>query len=400
MHDRAPGGATPVDASGAPPSRVIGETQTCIVGAGVMGLFAAFELAGRGVDVLVLERALPGQEASAANAGTLALQNKHTAAIPATLEAIALWRTLHETVGLDVEYERRGGFRIAETDADVALLERAVSAQQAQGLATEMVYRPQLSKAAPYLAAHVAAASYCADDGMANPLASVRALLVGCSQRHVRLWTQTPVTGIQAIADGEFLVETTRGTIRAGTVVCTAGAWNIDIARMLGVDLPLTTEVQQAATTDGGPALFPHIVTHIRGNLTVKQSRASGKILIGGAWHGRGDRQTGEKRVRRDTLLGNLAWAAHHVPGIARARLLRAWVGFEGRTPDKLLIAGSPATPRGFFVCGCASGGYTLSPYAGRLTARYVMGEEGDETSEPFHVGRLLSPTAAETRRA
>lgn len=384
---------------------VIGETQACVIGAGVMGLFTAFEIAGRGHDVLVIDRGLPGQEASAANAGTLAIQNKHTAAIPATIKAIGTWRTLRDETGIDIEYERRGGFRIAETRDDVGALERAVAAQRAHGLAVEMVYQPRLAREAPYLAPHVAAASFCAEDGMANPLASVRALLAGCARRRVTIKARTPVTAITPVGDREFLVHTSGGVIRAAAVVCAAGAWNIDVARMVGAELPIATEVQQASTTDNGPAVFSHIVTHIRGNLTVKQSRTTGKILIGGAWHGTGDRLTGEKRVRRDTLLGNLAWAAHYLPAIARARLLRAWVGFEGRTPDKLLIAGSPGAAAGFFVVGCSSGGYTLSPYAGLLTAQHVLGDVGlsagtELAGDVFDVKRLLNRTTPATGRS
>lgn len=373
---------------------LIGETHACVIGAGVMGLFTACELAHRGIDVLVLDRGLPGHEASAANAGTLALQNKALPAIPGVLRSIALWRSLRDDTGLDVEYERRGGFRVAESEADVEALERAVVAQRAQGLVTEMVYRPQLEREAPYLAPHVAAASYCPDDGMANPLAASRALLVLCAQRRIPIRPHTTVLRIDAIGDRAFVVHTSRGAIRARVVVSAAGAWNADVARMVGVDLPVTTEVQQAATTDAGPHVLSHIVSHIRGNLTVKQSRSTGKMLIGGAWHGQGDRHTGEKRVRRDTLLGNLAWAAHNIPAVARTRLLRAWVGFEGRTPDRLLMCGSADTPDGFFVVGCAGGGFTLSPFAGRLTAQHIAGEPTDPHGDVFHVRRFTNRPA------
>jgi sarcosine oxidase subunit beta len=144
-------------------------------------------------------------------------------------------------------------------------------------------------------------------------------------------------------------------------------------------------------TTDISSPLFPHIVTHVRGNLTVKQARVTGKILIGGAWRGEGDRTTGIKRVRRDSLIGNLKWATQNVPGIAQARLLRSWVGFEGRTPDKLLLSGPVRSPRGFHLLGCSGGGFTMAPFAGLLAAQYVMGEPPSMPVECFHVQRFLS---------
>jgi glycine/D-amino acid oxidase-like deaminating enzyme len=166
---------------------------------------------------------------------------------------------------------------------------------------------------------------------------------------------------------------------------------------MVGVELPLTTEILQVVITDFGPPLFPHIVTHVRGNLTLKQQKVTGKILIGGAWRGEGDLAGGVKRVRRESLVGNLKWATETIPGIARTSVLRAWVGFEGRTPDKLLMTGSIG-PRRLHVLGCAAGGFTLSVIAGKLAAETMMNVDGD-VAETFDVGRLLRDSPEPTER-
>jgi sarcosine oxidase subunit beta len=370
---------------------VIGEAAVCVVGAGAMGLSAAYQLARRGADVLVLERAYPGLESSAANAGTLGLQNKALAALPLVQGAIEMWRQFTDELGVDVEYEKRGGFRLAHSPEDVEKLEKGVAAQRALGVNTEMIYQPELSRVAPYLGGDVAAGSYCPDDGMANPLASIRALLKGAVGSGVRIWNNSPVLGIEGLGDHEFLVRTPGGVVRCVAVLSAAGAWNVVVARMVGVSLSLTTDVLQVVTTDAAPPVFPHIVTHVRGNLTVKQSRSTGKILIGGAWRGDGDPATGVKRVRRDNLIGNLAWACQNIPGISRASLLRAWVGFEGRTPDKLLVCGSVGSPAGFHVLGCTSGGYTISPVAGVVAAQQILGEATSFPVQAFDVRRLMA---------
>jgi glycine/D-amino acid oxidase-like deaminating enzyme len=377
---------------------IVGEAQVCVIGAGVMGLSAAYQMALRGLDVLVVEKSRPGAESSAANAGTLGIQNKPLAAIPLVMRSIQMWRQLSDELGVDVEYEKRGGFRVAHTTDDIERLEAAVQSQRAMGVATEMVYQPELSRVAPYLAKAVLGGSFCADDGMANPLSSVRALLRGAASRGVRVWHPCRVTGIEATGDDRFVLRTERGAVRCATVLSAAGAWNGCVARMLGVSLPVTAEVLQVVTTDRAGPILPHIVTHIRGNLTVKQSRSTGKVLIGGAWRGDGDLDTGRKRLRRDSLIGNLEWACQNIPAIAGTTLLRGWVGFEGRTPDKLLLSGSVGSPKRFHVLGCAAGGYTLSPIAGVLAARHILGEASHLPSEIFDVRRFVS--ALDTRPA
>jgi glycine/D-amino acid oxidase-like deaminating enzyme len=353
-----------------------------------MGASVAYFLTELGGRVLIVDRSAPGSEASAATAGTLAVQNKHLPAIPLVLRALDLWKGLSDRLGSEVEYERRGGFRVAHSDADVAKLEEGVRAQKALGVPVEMVYPPELRREAPYLSSGISAASYCPLDGMVNPFATTRALLRAARRRGALLWGNCPVERIEVRSDEEFLVHTARGAVRCNGVVLAAGAWNRDLAAGAGFNLPLNADVLQVVITDFGPPLFPHIVTHVRGNLTVKQQRATGKILIGGAWRGEGDPATGVKRVRRESLVGNLKWATETIPGIARTRLLRAWVGFEGRTPDKLLISGSLG-PRNLHILGCAAGGFTLSVIAGKLAAEALVRGE-TEIGREFGVERFL----------
>jgi len=249
-----------------------------------------------------------------------------------------------------------------------------------------MVYQPRLAVRAPFLSDRVEAASFCPDDGMASPFMTVRAFLVAGARHGVKLWNGCTVIGIDVRGDHAFVVRTTAGEIRCAHVLAASGAWNADVSAMVGVTLPLHTEVLQVLITDPGPPVFANIVTHARGNLTLKQQRPSGKILIGGGWHGDGDPRSGLKRVRRENMIGNLQCAIDMIPDIGRRRLLRAWVGFEGRTPDRLLIAGPVGAPRGFYVLGCAGGGFTVSPIAGRIAAEYIADGQPGISCEPYHV--------------
>ena len=375
-------------------TRVTAETHVCVIGAGIMGASAAFHLAERGIATTVVEKAVPGAEASGATAGTVALLRKPLALTPLAQRAIDLWETLGDRLGMDVGYERRGGFKVAHTDDDVKSLENTAAAGRALGVDVEMVYQPQLAAAAPYLSAKIVAASYCATDGLANPFATLRAFIRAARQQGASFWYGTEVTWVHQTDDERFLVETTRGTIRCSAVVAAAGAWNLEIARMVGVSLPLTTALLQVIVTDFGPSIFPHVVSHVRENVTLKQQRTTGKIMIGGGWPGDGDRTVGLKRIRRESFLGNLEWATEVIPRIADAHVLRAWTGFEGRTPDRLLISG-PAGPRGFYLLGCSYSGFSLSPVAGQIAAEYIVLGQPTVPCECVSVQRFL-PEAAE----
>ena len=94
--------------------------------------------------------------------------------------------------------------------------------------------------------------------------------------------------------------------------------------------------------------------------------------------------------------VGNLRWAVENIPAIARTRLQRAWVGFEGRSPDRQLVAGPLDHLPGFFVIGCASGGFTVAPMAGLLAARHVSGTAPDAVAAACAPRRFEGPATRE----
>src|SRR5262245_46125012 len=120
--------------------------KVAIIGAGVMGCAAALALAKRGVEVVLLERAIPGAEASSAAAGILGAQiemhDKGTMLaefVRARAEYPAWADELRAVTGLDVGYRKRGAVHVALGDADAAEIARTVAWQAKEGLRAELV---------------------------------------------------------------------------------------------------------------------------------------------------------------------------------------------------------------------------------------------------------------------
>jgi glycine/D-amino acid oxidase-like deaminating enzyme len=156
---------------------------------------------------------------------------------------------------------------------------------------------------------------------------------------------------------------------------------------MMGVLLPITWVVNSVSVTEPGPAILPHLITHIQGNLTLKQ--LDGRILIGGAWRGDGDPYSGRKQVNLKNFKGNVAWACQAVPAIRQFRILRSWVGFQGQSPDRLFVMGElpPYNNRLYAMVG-GSAGFSLAPIFGEMMAKWIITGSAPEDSEVFDVRR------------
>jgi glycine/D-amino acid oxidase-like deaminating enzyme len=112
-------------------------------------------------------------------------------------------------------------------------------------------------------------------------------------------------------------------------------------------------------------------------------------VLIGGGWQGIGDRARGGIAVRPENFLGNVRLAAHTVPALRQARVVRSWLGLEAETADALPAIGAVPGVEDAWIIGSMHSGYTSGPYMGRILAQAVLGQEPELPL--FPIDRLLA---------
>ena len=153
-----------------------------VLGGGLVGCAAAYYLARTGARVLLVEQGDINREASGRNAGSLHFQLEYrlirygeqqaaqfAQIIPLSLVAIRDWVGLEAELGAVLEVEMRGGLIVAESPADVAMLEQRQALQEKMGLGSKLLSAAEVHGIAPYLADSVIAAGYFEHEGNANP---------------------------------------------------------------------------------------------------------------------------------------------------------------------------------------------------------------------------------------
>jgi glycine oxidase len=227
--------------------------KVAIIGGGVMGCATALTLAEQGADVVVLERAVPGAEASSAAAGILGAQvelhgDGTSPDVPFFTRARDAWRSwavsLREASGVDVGWRACGVLRVARGEEERDALARDVEWQAARGLRAELLDARRAREVEPELAADIDAAAYFPDDAQVDPQALLRALMAALVRRAgatirsgatvERLLVERDRCVGVALEDGELLADAT---------VLAAGSWS-SLVRGLPSSLPAVRPVR------------------------------------------------------------------------------------------------------------------------------------------------------------
>ncbi|HWV39674.1 MAG TPA: glycine oxidase ThiO [Vulgatibacter sp.] len=354
-----------------------------VIGGGVMGSAVALRLAQAGQRVLVLEKSIPGAEASSAAGGILGpqMEGEHDDALfrlaLASRDAYPAFASeLRELSGVDVGWRRCGLLRTCAAGEDVAPLEERLAWQRRAGLPIETLGGDEVRRLEPSLSPAIERALHFPEEAVVEPRKLAEALPIAAQAAGASV-RRAQVRRIVA-ADGRAVgVELDDGVVSAGAVVVAAGAWTSKVEGSgLPCDAVRPVRGQMAALRGAGPSPS-RIVFTSRGYLV---PRADGTVVAGSTMEEVGY----EKRVTAGGLARILGNAADVMPSLAHAEVAATWSGLRPCPRDGLPLIGAGPLPGLFLASGHHRNGILLTPETARLLARAVVdGRDPDELA-PF----------------
>ncbi len=362
--------------------------KVIIVGGGVMGLSVALELRRSGdFEVLVLERAIPGAEASSAAAGMLAPQfeaEKPGPMLDLCLLSRMAWpayaRELEAASGVPVNYLPSGGLQVAFSEDELSALSARVDWHRAMNLRAELLTGASLRALEPTLSERALAAAHFPDDHQVQPRSLVRALQVAASRAGVTFRSGT-VRGLLERQGRVCGVDLDGARLESELVVLAAGAWSglvagaeVDAGRIKPVRGQML-ELQLRAPC------FSHLLKSPRGYVV---PRADGAVVVGSTMEMVGF----DKQVTAEGLGRLLSAAVELVPALGQASVTSSWAGLRPWTDDQLPFLGAGPRDGLLLATGHFRNGILLAPITGRLLGQLARGERPTIDLHPFRYAR------------
>jgi len=377
-----------------------------IIGGGIVGSSIAWHLTHAGSkSVLVIEReSSQGKGSTGKSMGGVRAQFSTPVNIQMSLYSIPFYSKFEEVVGHPADYRPQGYLFLATQDSHLAYLRDNFERQKQLGLKTaRLISAEEIRAMLPQLRADdVLGGSFCSTDGFVDPYSVMNGFMASAVEHGATLWKKTEVGGITRGPSGIFSVATTRGEVSTRVVVNAAGAWAAQIAKFLGIDLPvepLRRMLVPSEPFDDCPHSSPMVIDMSNGFHFRPEGR--GFLL---AWNDPEETPGYKTDFEPSFVEKILVHAANRVPAFENLPInpKRAWAGLYEMTPDHHCILGPVAAVPGFFLANGFSGhGVMHSPATGKILADLILqGKTSvvDDASvlacERFERGRLLHETA------
>ncbi|MFZ0799719.1 MAG: FAD-dependent oxidoreductase [Terriglobales bacterium] len=351
--------------------------DVAIIGGGIVGSSIAYHLVAAGCkNVLVIEReASQGKGSTGKSMGGVRAQFSTPVNIKMSLYSIPFYASFEERLGHPCDYRPQGYLFCATNEKHMAYLRANCEKQIAMGLKNvRLVAGDEIRRLFPLLRGDdIVGGSFCSTDGFVDPYSAMIGFMTWASDRGATLWKNADVTGI-IHTDGGFEVTTRRGTVSTRTVVNCAGAWAAEIAKMVGIDLPVEPLRRMLVPTepfDQFPHTAPMIVDMSNGFHFRPESR--GFLL---AWNDPEETPGYKNDFDPGFIEKILTRAADRVPVFENVAVnpQRAWAGLYEMTPDHHPILGeSPEVPGFFFANGFSGHGVMHSPATGKILSDLIL---------------------------
>ena len=367
------------------------KADVLIVGGGLMGCTTALELAGKGKSVIILEKDVPGRHASGHNSGGVRAQGRDIREIPFALESRRMWDHHPTTVQSDCGFHISPRLRLAENDADMAVLEKRCKTLNGLGYThEELVDLDEVKRLSPHVSDHIVGGLVCRTDGLANPMLTSKSYAQAAEAHGVVIHSHTRVVDAKKTSTG-FKVKTGTGlTFESETLVNATGAWAARFSRMLDDPLPVEAVAPTMMVTDRQPGLLAGTSLGLTGRLLGLMAASNETIIVGGGY--RSPLDLDREKIWIDPMQMTKASRImiEILPGLASAQMIRCWSAFEGSIKDKVPIVGESKKVSGLFhVCGFSAHGFQLAPYMGRLMSQIVLGKTPDMPLDVFRADRF-----------
>lgn len=415
-----------------------------IIGAGILGVCTAYYLAKHGVSVTVCEKGVVAGEASCRSVGQVASAGLDAVKMELIIESKGRWAELQDEIDADLGYRKNGFMAPCPSTDEFGFWETWLSGMQTYEPEARLLSAEETKERTgadyPWTGAY-----YNPTDGCAEPTLAAPEIAAAARKHGAKIIENCAVRGLESAAGHVSAVITEKGPIKTNNVVLAGGAWSMQFARSIGIDLPILGiqgNCQSVASVPDGPegtGDLPgtswrreidggYVVCVIGGTVPIVPAmfRVGLKFLPAYKEHKQHwDMKVGIGRQFIADLLTPSKWPMDKPSPFEQTRILDPaaepifnrkarekiakylgafrsvqvrdeWAGMISTTPDDMPTISPVQSKPGLHLLTGFSYGLTMGPGAGKLMADMITGVKSDIDPRPYRYERHIDGSKLE----
>lgn len=387
-----------------------------VIGGGIQGLSNAYFLAEKGLDVVLVEKGDLADGTTSRSDGDNFTSDSAPGYMTAfSKAAVDLIRDVStRRLDRDVEWMERGCVLLADTEAEMETARETFASKTADGIPVRLMDAKDVHEDEPNTAPDVPGGVEFPTGGSVNPMLLAYAMGEAIAKMNGRIRRFTSVDGFEFDARGALSkVKTDKGTIAAPRAVLAAGVWSTAIAKLAGLDIPVTPMKGDLLVMEPDIRITRRKTMELGYNLVRNEGDAAGR-RIDPFMQKHGIGFLIEPTNRNNALLGfskypasttesnNLVTRAiakramRFFPVIKDCGIIRTYSGLRPWTPDHEPIVSETPIPGLFLSTGHCGNGITYGPLSGKLMSQLICGEKTDFDLTPLSLERFSAAAATD----
>jgi glycine/D-amino acid oxidase-like deaminating enzyme len=414
-----------------------GTTRVVVIGGGIVGSFAAFTLANRGIPVVLCEKGYIACEQSSRNWGWCRQAGRDAREMPLIVQSLQLWRNMSRMTEFDTGFRECGVLYVGESERDEARFSAWLDMARPFDIGARIVRDAELPGHMRGASRAFACGLFVPSDGCAEPQRAAPAIARAAQRKGAIILAHCAVRGIERTGGRTAAVITERGRIACDAVILAGGAWSSLFCASLGIRLPqlkvLSSVMRTAPVAGPDPCTYLDAVGYRKradGGYTIARGAGYVAPLVPDSLRFLADflptirQERGSLRVRVNAqsvreLIAPRSWPLDRPSPFESARVLdpapnrslnqqalaamialypqfrdvpvvQQWGGYIDVTPDVVpYISPAVAFPGLTIATGFSGHGFGIGPAAGRLAAELAIGDTPSVDPAPFRASRF-----------
>ena len=370
--------------------RTLDKAEVVVIGGGIMGAAICYYLAKKDIEVVLVEQGELASGTTSSSEGAIALaDNNPGVMLDMALKSYQLYKKLVEELPCDFEYREKEYLFLVENEEEWDFMHNRVGDLQNEGIPMQMIDSNELHQREIFLSQNLLGAAVCKWHAMINPVYATIALCRSAKNLGARVWTFSRVEAVETDNENNIQkVATSQGEIETSIVANAAGVWAPEIAKMVGISLPIFPRRGQLVVTESIPSITNGYLTesqYLKTKFGVQEKKTptqtSLKHGIGFTFAPRDNALIGgsrefvgfDNRTSYEAVTAITKRAIRFLPILKHVHAIRMFAGLRPYTSDHFPIICKVASVHDYYVAAGHEGdGLTLAPITGLLISELI----------------------------